>query len=175
MAKGWIKLHRKIMDSDFWLDGTPFDKRSAWIDLLLLANREDKGEYKAGRVYKSKKELARRWHWSEGKVTRFLNGAQNEARIRAINRAQNGTVVIIENWALYQIGGAQNGAQNGACDDSINSNHLKKNKKYKASEGGLNAPSLASLDGDISSDSKKGEVVDYVYDEEKDRWAVRIK
>lgn len=162
--KGWIKLYRKIINSDFWLDGTPFDKRSAWIDLLLLAEHESKGDYKAGRVYKSKSELAKRWHWSEGKVTRFLNGAKNESRIGVINRAQNGTVITIANWAMYQIGGAQNGAQNGAPDDAINSNHLKKNKKYKAMEGGHSAPSLANGESGIVPD----------WDEEKKEWVVRL-
>ena len=41
MAKGWISIHRKIQDSEIWNSSEPFDKRSAWIDLLLLANHED--------------------------------------------------------------------------------------------------------------------------------------
>ena len=39
--KGWIKLHRTLQLHWLWNTEKPFDKRSAWIDLLLLANHED--------------------------------------------------------------------------------------------------------------------------------------
>ena len=41
---GWIKLHRQIVESDIWSseDQEPFDRRSAWIYLLLIVNNEDR-------------------------------------------------------------------------------------------------------------------------------------
>ena len=43
MKIGWIKLYRKIQDCDLWDSSEePFDRRSAWVDLLLLANHDDK-------------------------------------------------------------------------------------------------------------------------------------
>ena len=38
---GWIRIHRKIQDCWIWEIDKPFDERSAWIDLLLLANHKD--------------------------------------------------------------------------------------------------------------------------------------
>jgi len=42
LKDGWIKLHRRMLDSDIWkaTKRKPFDKRSAWIDLLLRANHK---------------------------------------------------------------------------------------------------------------------------------------
>ena len=39
---GWIKLYRKMVDCCIWQSNEPFDKRSAWVDLLLLMQHKDK-------------------------------------------------------------------------------------------------------------------------------------
>lgn len=39
---GWISLYRQIKESWIWKDKEPFDKRSAWIDLLLTVNYKNK-------------------------------------------------------------------------------------------------------------------------------------
>ena len=39
---GWIKLYRKMVDCFIWQSNEPFDKRSAWVDLLLLMQHKDK-------------------------------------------------------------------------------------------------------------------------------------
>jgi hypothetical protein len=38
---GWIAIDRKLLDSLIWNDDEPFNKRAAWIDLLMMANYED--------------------------------------------------------------------------------------------------------------------------------------
>ena len=71
MADGWIKVWRKLADSQMWLE-KPFSKGQAWIDLLLLATSTDhvskyKGRsksYKAGTVHFSLCFLTERWGWS---------------------------------------------------------------------------------------------------------------
>ena len=40
--QGWVCTHRKICEHWLWKDENPFDKRSAWIDLIMMANHEDK-------------------------------------------------------------------------------------------------------------------------------------
>ena len=81
MAEGWIKLHRQIQDSEIWAGGNePFDRRSAWIDLLMSANHEDKRvifDYnpliiKRGQYLTSVRELANRWKWGKDRVLKFL-------------------------------------------------------------------------------------------------------
>ena len=41
MEKGWIKLYRQIFDCSIWSSREAFDKRSAWIDILLSASHKD--------------------------------------------------------------------------------------------------------------------------------------
>ena len=80
MPGGWIKLHRKLQDCWIWDNKEPFDKRSAWTDLLLSAMHNDKKIFsdneikiiKRGSYMTSVVKLSERWKWSRGKVNRFL-------------------------------------------------------------------------------------------------------
>ena len=47
---GWIKLHRQIQECFLWRIKEPFDKRSAWIDLLLLMEHQDKNLMIDGKI-----------------------------------------------------------------------------------------------------------------------------
>lgn len=38
--EGWISVHRKIQENWIWNCKEPYDKRSAWIDLLLSVNHK---------------------------------------------------------------------------------------------------------------------------------------
>lgn len=166
---GWIKLHRKILDSDGWLE-KPFDKQRAWIDLLLLAQHETHGEFRKGCVYKSKRELSDRWGWSVGKVTRFLDELKNGTQIRTLNRSLNGTVITIVNWDLYQHSGTPNGTPNGTQNGMTNGNQYKNvRKEHTASEGGHSAPSLAIVASDgISYRKVKNADGDWIMERIKD-------
>lgn len=147
MADGWIKVWRKVSDSQMWLE-KPFSKGQAWIDLLLLATASDhvskyKGRdkaYKAGTVHFSLLFLTDRWGWSRNKVYRFLERLQKDEMIvyqgrtsnGTINRTQNGTVngtiddtindtfITIVNWALYQSKQTRNGTINDTINDTTN-------------------------------------------------------
>ena len=79
--RGWIKLYRQITDSYIWSSSDPFDRRSAWIDLLLMANHETRSfmlkngreqVIESGQLFTSLDHLAIRWHWSRNKVRRYL-------------------------------------------------------------------------------------------------------
>ena len=80
MVQGWISLYRKIRESEIWCGKEPFDKRSAWIDLLLSANHEDKNiifgstvtPIKKGSFITSELKLSERWKWSRHKVDDYL-------------------------------------------------------------------------------------------------------
>ena len=109
MGKGWIKLHRKIQDCELWLDNQPFDRRSAWIDLLLLANHEDVEmlfDYEpitvsTGQYLTSIRQLSARWSWSKDRVLKFMRALE---KLKMIHRDSNNkrTLITIENYALYQ-------------------------------------------------------------------------
>lgn len=109
MSNGWIKLHRKLQECWIWLEKDPFDKRSAWVDLLLTANHSDKkilfnGELitvKRGQILTSIRKLAERWKWSYDKTSRFLKLIESGGMLR--KESDNcRTLLTIENYEVYQ-------------------------------------------------------------------------
>ena len=106
--KGWIKLHRSILENEFYM-AKPFSKGQAWIDLLLLAEhkthkrmwRGNLVEFRRGDVNLSIKQLGIRWGWSHGKVERFLdNLSEQEMIYQNVNR--NRTVLTIVKYDDFQ-------------------------------------------------------------------------
>lgn len=97
--KGWISLYRQILDSWIWKSNEPFDKRSAWIDLLLLVNHKDEEIDFDGKVIKvergqkitSLEKLAERWKWSRHKVSNFLNRLEKERHVGTNKGQQKNT------------------------------------------------------------------------------------
>lgn len=113
MNVGWIKLHRKIIDNPIWNTGEPYDKVHAFIDLLLMANYEDKEivagvktvVIRRGQVLTSKKKLAVKWGWSRDKVTRYICLLDNMGIAtldKTLSKTLNKTVLTIENYTKYQ-------------------------------------------------------------------------
>lgn len=106
---GWIKLFRKIFNSDLWIDGTPFDKRSAWIDILLLTNNQDKTcmidgvpvLVEKGTFITSEVKLANRWQWSRTKVRNFLKYLEIEQMISK-KQDKKKTYLKVLHYADYQ-------------------------------------------------------------------------
>ena len=48
--KGWIKIDRSLMDHEIWRSTEPFDIRSAWVDMLMMANYADHDFFSKGRA-----------------------------------------------------------------------------------------------------------------------------
>lgn len=136
MKDGFIKLHRQIQDHWLWKNGEPFDKRSAWIDLLLLANWETatnsikgiKFEQKRGEVVESISFLAKRWGWSENKVRRFVADLAEEGMVRAHGRPY-GTSITIEKYELFQSRRRADGRANERAGERADGRQEKKNKE----------------------------------------------
>ena len=126
--KGWIKLHRKIKDSSIWKIPSQFDERSAWMDLLLMANHEKQtiilknGQrlvLKPGQFHTSMQKLALRWRWSRGKVIRFFSMLTDEKMVTT-KCTTHGTTVTIEKWGFYQ--------DRRSTDDTTNSTRTRRIK-----------------------------------------------
>lgn len=145
MAKeGWIKLHRKIVDNDIWKDKEPFDRRSAWIDLLIMANHKDEkilfdGELivvKRGQTVTSVRKLAERWHWSKDKVQRFLDKLERDSMCDRDSNNRR-TLLTIENYGVFQDRCDSN--KDSECDSNksqtINIKNIKKKRNNFADFG----------------------------------------
>ena len=106
---GWIKLHRQIQECFLWRIKEPFDKRSAWIDLLLLMEHQNKNlmidgkieTIKRGSYMLSIEKLCERWMWSRNKVKRYLDVLEREHMI-VTRRTNKGTLVNVVNYCIYQ-------------------------------------------------------------------------
>lgn len=151
MAKGWIKLYRQITENPMWQSSEPFDRRSAWIDLLLMANHEPKtlqlrsGEYleiKTGQCFTSMDHLSKRWHWSRGRVIRYLRHL-TEQGMCTVNGTANGTVLTIVKYEDFQNGRTPNRTADGTTDgttgdttDGTRTRIYKNDKEHKKAATG---------------------------------------
>ena len=107
MERGFIPLYRRITDNPLWLS-EPFTRAQAWVDLLIIANHKDgvcfiRGntlKVKRGQVGWAEKNLASRWKWSRGKVSRFLKMLENEQQIEQ-QKNKLTTVITIRNYEQY--------------------------------------------------------------------------
>lgn len=125
--KGWIKLHRKVLDCWIWQD-KPYDKARAWVDLLLLAMHRDKkllidGEILVvgrGSFMTSISKLSERWGWSRNKTKRYLEILENEEMLNT-KRTPKGTLVTIVKYEEYQLADTTQGSTESTTKGSIDS------------------------------------------------------
>lgn len=109
MTEGYIKLYRQIQDCDIWVDDSPFDRRSAWVDLLLMANHRDKemlfdGQVvtvKRGQRVTSIRRLAERWGWGKDKVSKYLTLLERFGMIEK-SADSHRTLITIVNYDKFQ-------------------------------------------------------------------------
>ena len=108
MKQGWIALHRQLQDHWLWSE-KPFSKGQAWIDLLMLANHEDKEivlgnkviNVEAGSFITSELKLMDRWGWGKEKTRAFLKLLEENKMIRKVSDHRK-TTIFIDNYAVYQ-------------------------------------------------------------------------
>lgn len=109
--KGFIKVERSLLESDFWLS-EPFTRAQAWIDLIGLANYEAREVWAGARCLKIPRgslfttfsRLAARWGWSKKMTMCFIRELENAKMCTAQGTAK-GTTITIENYNKYQLRG----------------------------------------------------------------------
>lgn len=107
--EGWISIYRKFQEHWIWKSSEPFDKRSAWLSLLLKANHKDTKvmidskliEIKKGSFITSELKLSNEWKWGRKKVRTFLKRLEDDKMLTK-NSTTKYTTISIENWELYQ-------------------------------------------------------------------------
>lgn len=138
MSKGWIKLHRKIEDCQIWIGNEPYDRRSAWISLLLMANHEDRDmifddqliTIKRGQLITSVRKLSQKWMWSKDRTLNFLRTLE---RLQMIHRESNTrrTLITLVKYEDYQIESDSNKDTNQDTERTQNGHCLATNKNDK--------------------------------------------
>jgi len=105
---GWISLHRQMQSHWLWKE-KPFDKRSAWIDMLLMASHCDNKfvlgnelmVVEVGQFITSELKLMDRWGWSKTKVRSFLKLLQDDKMIVKKTDRKKTTINIV-NYRVWQ-------------------------------------------------------------------------
>ncbi len=108
MIKGWVKLHRDLLDHEMWLS-EPFTRGQAWVDLFAAVNHARRDIWLDGRIHTVERgetvtsimSLSARWKWSRDKVRRFLGELQKAQMIR-LQIDTKKTVISIMNYEGYQ-------------------------------------------------------------------------
>ena len=172
MRKGWIKLYRKMLDSDLWL-GEKFTRGQAWVDLIALA-RFQRGHVRLkgvridlarGDLSFSEVSLADRWKWSRGKVRRFLAELERDQQI--VQRKTNATTVLtIVNYELYQSRDTANETLDDTANETANSTangtQNKKEKNGKNSKKGKTLECPAELPAVLDNDHGRQAITDWL-------------
>jgi len=107
--KGFILLHRSIMDNP-WYMKKPFSKNEAWIDIILLTNHSDSFIDKRGVIVTilrgecgwSILAFSKRWGWSETKVKKFLNDLEKMEQIKVLDVGKITTKIKVLNYDRFQ-------------------------------------------------------------------------
>jgi len=161
MNDGWIKLHRKILDSGVAKDP---EYLAVWIHLLLLANYTDKTFIwnnkkmvcKSGQLLTSRKKLASISGVHESKIERAIKFLKSEQQIEQQNMFTN-RLITINNWNEYQQSEQQNEQQMNskrtASEQQVNTNKNEKKEKKerrKSSNEDLSAPGRSLERSDVT-------------------------
>ena len=115
MLDGYIKLHRKVLSNEMFLE-MPFDRWRAFEFLMLNARNKPADimitgktiHLDVGQLIFGEDTLASKWGWSRGKVRRFLEQLESLNMIQRTGTPY-GTVITIENYTMYQGGRTSNG------------------------------------------------------------------
>lgn len=121
-GKGWIKLSRDITDHWLWQE-KPFDRKSAWIDLILMANHKDATIFfnggpmlvRRGQCVTSLEKLSERWGWSKKKTRSFLGTLKGEGMVLAEGHTKGTTLTIVK-YDDYQGQGHTKGHAEGHAE-----------------------------------------------------------
>ena len=109
MEKGWISLHRKILDNPILSRGKTYSRFEAFVYLLVHCNHQDNQvligntllDVKRGSFISSLKKLGHTFKWSSNKTKSFLNLLVEQNMLNMKSTSKYTTFVIIK-YDTYQ-------------------------------------------------------------------------
>lgn len=125
--KGYIKVYRDIRDHWIWENSDYF---KAWIDLIMMAQHEDREllfnneilKIPKGSFVTSVRRLADRWSWDKDRVLKFLRKLQASGMIdRKADRHK--TVITLIKYGFYQSSGSTKQTPSGTPSGTLKGTH----------------------------------------------------
>ena len=109
MSRGWISLHRKILDNPILSRGRTYSRFEAFIYMLLKANHKENKcvignqliQVKTGSFITSQKKLMQEFNWGSTKLRAFIKLLENDKMIK-IKSSTYATMITIINYSSYQ-------------------------------------------------------------------------
>jgi hypothetical protein len=107
--KGWISLHRKILDNPILSRGRTYSRFEAFVYMLLKANHKDNKvvignqliNIKTGSFLTSQKQLMKEFNWGISRLRSFLKLLQDDDMIEVKSNAIS-TMITINNYKELQ-------------------------------------------------------------------------
>lgn len=146
MHRGWVRIYRRLIHSQEWLDMKDlpkgFPRPCAWIDLICLANHTEgyvrprgdglRVKVQRGQCGWSIKKFAERWGWSATRAKCYLLELVDDAQITMQNDNKTSIITVI-NYDLYQGEVSQTEPQKvrRRCAEDAQINPNNKNKEVK--------------------------------------------
>jgi hypothetical protein len=138
MSKGWIKLHRQVMDHPFYEEERVFSKYEAWEYLLLNANHSDNKALIDGKMVliergsfiTSIRKLQERWKWSNTKAISFLELLELEKMITKKSDTKK-TLITVVMYDFYQGESEEKRHENDTKTTQKHTNNNVNNDKEK--------------------------------------------
>ena len=107
--KGWISLHRKILDNPILTRGRSYSRFEAFVYMLLKANHKDNKvvignqiiKIKSGSFLTSQKQLMKEFNWGISRLRAYLKLLQDDDMIVVKSNAIS-TMITINNYKELQ-------------------------------------------------------------------------
>jgi len=128
---GWIKLHRQILEWEWYSDNNCF---RLFLHLLLKANHKEKRfkgiELKVGSIVTSRDLLARETGLSSQQIRTALTKLISTNEITSVTSSQ-GTIIQIVSYEKYQVSTSEiTNGQPTSNQQSTTNNNVKNEKKF---------------------------------------------
>ena len=128
---GWIKLHRQILEWEWYSDNNCF---RVFLHLLLKANHKEKRfkgiELKVGSIVTSRDLLARETGLSSQQIRTALNKLISTNEITSVTSSQ-GTILQIVSYEKYQIATNEITNEQPTSNQQVTTNkNVKKENKF---------------------------------------------
>tara|TARA_A100001015_G_scaffold304941_1_gene396877 strand:- start:150 stop:932 length:783 start_codon:yes stop_codon:yes gene_type:complete len=134
MKKGWIKLHRKMLDHAIVKFSKKYSYAEAWLYLLFRACYENQKvligseiyNLKAGQIITSQKKLCKQFGWGNSRLRTFLKVYVSDKMIE-VKTTNKLTQITIINYVSYQA--VQSDAKSQTKPKQTHSKNTKKLKE----------------------------------------------
>jgi hypothetical protein len=126
---GWIKLHRQILEWEWYSDNNCF---RVFLHLILKANHKEKRykgiELNSGQIITSRDILAKETGLSSQQIRTALNKLISTNEITSVTSSQ-GTILQVVNYEKYQLSTNEITNEQPTSNQRVTTNNKEKNNK----------------------------------------------